>query len=86
VESYYTGKFLEFGEAARGVDWKSPEHQQLRFEQLLHVLDGEDLTDASLLDYGCGYGALYGVVRSRFPQLNYFGFDLSNSCFSSVST
>lgn len=50
----------------------------LRFTQLLHVLP-EGSTDAgtSLLDLGCGYGALLDLLRARGLGVNYRGYDIS---------
>jgi SAM-dependent methyltransferase len=78
VERYYSGRFAEHGATARGVDWNSPESQELRFDQLLRVADRE--TGAfSLNDFGCGYGALVPYLRRRGLDAEYRGFDLSAS-------
>jgi hypothetical protein len=55
VSRYYTSKVEEHGATPRGADWKSADSQQLRFEQLLKVCHRDPCT---LIDYGCGYGAL----------------------------
>jgi SAM-dependent methyltransferase len=78
VERYYSGRFAEHGATARGVDWNSPESQELRFEQLLRVTDRET-GSFSLNDFGCGYGALAGFLRGRGPDVDYRGYDLSES-------
>ena len=78
VERYYSGRFAEHGATARGVDWNSPESQELRFEQLLRVTDRETGT-YSLNDFGCGYGALAGFLRDRGLDVDYRGYDLSQS-------
>ena len=56
VGHYYTEKLRAFGATPRGVDWNSADSQTLRFDRLLQVLDNDG--DASINDYGCGYGAL----------------------------
>ncbi len=76
VERYYTGRLREFGATARGVDWNSPESQRLRFDRLLELVD-PGVSEASLLDVGCGYGALLDLVRQRGLPLDYRGFDIS---------
>jgi hypothetical protein len=76
VREYYEGLLLKHGATASGVDWNSESSQRLRFRQLEHLW--EDEPDASLLDYGCGYGALAGYVRSRGHRGPYMGFDLSS--------
>jgi SAM-dependent methyltransferase len=75
VERYYTGKFDQHGPTARGVDWNSEESQQLRFEQLLRVVDPS--APFSLNDYGCGYGALAAFLKLKGYEFRYVGFDVS---------
>jgi SAM-dependent methyltransferase len=75
VERYYSGRFAEHGATARGVDWNSPESQEVRFAQLASACPrGEAFT---LLDYGCGYGALLPYLRERGFAVSYTGVDLS---------
>jgi hypothetical protein len=76
VERYYTGRFAEHGATPRGVDWNSPESQELRFEQLLKVCSSEK-GPFSLNDYGCGYAALVPYIERQGLQTRYRGFDLS---------
>ena len=52
VKSYYSEKVLQFGATPAGVDWSSPESQQLRFKQLVKLCDGS--TIFSINDWGCG--------------------------------
>jgi SAM-dependent methyltransferase len=75
VERYYTGKFELHGATAKGVDWNSKESQQLRFEQLLRVVDPS--ASFSLNDYGCGYGALADFLTLKGYEFRYVGFDVS---------
>ena len=70
VARYYAAKLSEHGATHRGVDWSSAESQAVRFDRLLEVVT----TDGTVLDYGCGYGAL--VNRLPDPS-HYTGFDLS---------
>src|SRR5262249_55495536 len=57
------------------VDWNSAEGQRLRFGQLLRLCDAS--RPFSLIDYGCGYGALLDhLVEGGFPA-SYVGFDVS---------
>ena len=55
--AYYERKLLAHGPTARGVDWNSESSQRLRFEQLLRVI-APDAPAGTVIDYGCGYGAL----------------------------
>jgi SAM-dependent methyltransferase len=74
VERYYSMKFAEHGPTAKGVDWNSIESQELRFSQLLNVVSDGPF---SIVDYGCGYGALVPFLDARGYTYTYTGFDLS---------
>lgn len=75
VRDYYESRLEAFGATAKGVDWNSTESQELRFDQLLPA--GWRDAGRSLLDYGCGYGALLTYLRAlNWPGL-YVGYDLS---------
>jgi SAM-dependent methyltransferase len=75
TRQYYEGKLAEHGPTARGVDWNSTESQRLRFRELARLLEGDP--DASVLDYGCGYGALRPYLRECGHRGPYVGFDIS---------
>jgi SAM-dependent methyltransferase len=75
VRDYYEALLQKHGATALGVDWKSESSQALRFRQLEHLW--EDEPDATVLDYGCGYGALADYLRSRGHRGAYTGFDIS---------
>jgi SAM-dependent methyltransferase len=75
TEQYYTGKFAEHGATAAGVEWNGAESQELRFEQLLRVATRDGVL--SILDYGCGYGALAAYLLRSGRELRYLGFDVS---------
>jgi hypothetical protein len=76
VERYYSGRFADHGPTAQGVDWNSPDSQELRFEQLLRVCEGAH-GPFSLNDYGCGYAALVPYLERRGIEARYRGFDIS---------
>jgi SAM-dependent methyltransferase len=75
VERYYTAKVVEHGATAQGVDWNSQESQELRFAQLLEVVNPSQ--PFSITDYGCGYGALVAYMNERDYPFTYRGFDIS---------
>ena len=72
--AYYTRALQLHGPVPRGVDWNSAESQQLRFEQLLRICDADHY---SLLDYGCGYGALAARIVNDHRLAAYIGYDPS---------
>jgi SAM-dependent methyltransferase len=79
VCDYYNEKITVHGPTHRGVDWNSPESQELRFRQLLKVT--ANVASYSILDYGCGYGALLEYIsRDQLyvaKDCRYLGFDVS---------
>lgn len=75
VGRYYGDKLVQYGPSFRGVDWNSSESQELRYQQLLKVLDAK--SGFSINDYGCGYGALVESLVARGYAFRYHGFDIS---------
>ena len=76
VADYYSEKVRQHGETAQGVDWNSTESQKTRFDQLLGIVPSE-ATEYSVLDYGCGYGAIIDVLTERGQPFRYVGYDVS---------
>jgi len=77
VKGYFTDKLNEFGATHRGVDYNSTESQEVRFFQLLKVIDMG--TRYSLLDFGCGYGAMYDYLVRLKHDLHYVGYDIADT-------
>jgi SAM-dependent methyltransferase len=75
IEKYYTEKVRKHGATPQGVDWNGEESQTIRFDQLLKIVDTKPFT---LLDYGCGYGALLPYLKKSFNDFSYSGFDVSD--------
>lgn len=75
VDNYYSQKILAHGATHLGVDWNSTESQNLRFDQLLKITSDE--RTCSIIDYGCGYGALASYMRKKRYTGDYRGFDIS---------
>ena len=76
VKSYFRKRIEEHGASPRGVDWNSDESQNTRFDQLLKIIEMESF---SILDYGCGYGALADYIEQKGFHADYFGFDILES-------
>lgn len=81
VVDYYEGKLAVFGATPRGVDWRDEASQTMRFAQLVRALGvderGERGTGVTLLDFGCGYGALLTFLRQLGYECAYIGYDRS---------
>lgn len=84
VSTYYTQKVLQFGTTPAGVDWNSYESQELRFEQLLHIIKKPN-EHFSILDYGCGYGSMYKYMQQRYKDFDYLGYDISEEMIKTAS-
>jgi SAM-dependent methyltransferase len=78
VRDYYAAKLAGYGATPRGVDWSCATTQQLRFAQLLRMCPAN--APFSLIDLGCGYGALATfLARHRSAaRVDYLGLDLSS--------
>ena len=73
LDQYFAEKLREHGPTARGVDYNSDEAQERRFEQLTKVIRaGESF---SILDYGCGYGAMFEFLLKKGLDFEYHGLD-----------
>ena len=83
VRRYYEATLARHGATPRGVDWNSGESQTLRFQQLAKIIDGPS---ASVLDFGCGYGALCAYLRDAGHVGEYVGFDLSDEMLAAART
>lgn len=75
VANYYTERISEHGATPRGVDWNGVDSQTLRFAKLSEIIVNP--TGFSLLDLGCGYGALVDYLSNRFDTFDYVGLDVS---------
>ena len=74
VKTYFKERIETHGISPRGVDWNSDASQEIRFDQLLMVCDPS--APFSILDYGCGYGALADYLVKKGLKANYYGFDI----------
>lgn len=73
---HYAEYIERHGPNWKGVDYSNAERVQLVFGQLTRIWD--DGAPASVLDYGCGYGALLGYLEEKnFPLTSYVGFDVT---------
>jgi len=80
IRKIYDQRIKECGPVANGVYWKNDVEQALRLEILLSTVLPCDLNGPiTINDLGCGYGALYELVRFE-PMMRggkYFGYDIS---------
>ncbi len=83
VKSYFDKRIQEHGASPRGSDWNSESSQNIRFDQLLKVVETNSF---SLLDYGCGYGALADYLALKRFDVDYYGFDILESAIETART
>jgi SAM-dependent methyltransferase len=81
VKSYFDKRIQEHGASPRGSDWNSEISQNLRFDQLLRVVEAQSF---SLLDYGCGYGALADYLLTKGFDVDYYGYDILESAIETA--
>jgi SAM-dependent methyltransferase len=84
VQRYYSEKVVAHGPTAKGVDWNDTVSQELRFEQLLKVVDRS--APFTINDYGSGYGALADHLGRRGYDCTYTGFDISDEMLGQART
>ncbi len=77
VRNYYSGTLERHGPTPLWVDLPNAISQYLRFVQLLKVADFR--RPFSLIDFGCGYGALLEFLAMRHgdASVTYCGIDIS---------
>src|SRR5258706_15369575 len=74
LNEYFTEKLETFGATAKGVDYNGEQAQQTRFAELVKVIDPAE--KFSVIDYRCGYGAMFDSVHALGLDFEYYGVDL----------
>ncbi len=73
-KAYFTDKIETYGAVPKGADYNGYGAQEVRFEQLIKVIDSS--TAFSVIDYGCGYGAMFDFLQRQNWKFEYYGFDM----------
>ncbi|MBI5953723.1 MAG: class I SAM-dependent methyltransferase [Chloroflexi bacterium] len=74
LNDYFTEKLETFGATAKGVDYNGEQAQQIRFAELVKVIN--PVSKFSVIDYGSGYGAMFEFLNQRGWDFEYYGVDL----------
>jgi SAM-dependent methyltransferase len=74
VQNYFRQKLEIFGSTPRGLDYNSPEAMEIRFDQLMKIVEYPK-KQFSIIDYGCGYGAIIDYMVKKKYQFEYYGID-----------
>jgi SAM-dependent methyltransferase len=69
----YNKRFLEFGGSPKTIGWPKKRHK-LRYHILLSHWD---LEDTNILDFGCGFGDMFGYCKEKVINVNYSGIDIN---------
>jgi SAM-dependent methyltransferase len=75
IAEFFREKVEQHGATPAGVDLNSTSAQETRFAQLVKLVDSRD--HYSLIDYGCGYGALIDYLDSLGHSFDYAGYDIT---------
>lgn len=73
-KKFYENHLTQHGDSAQGVGWKNKEAQQVRFEQLIKVINVAE--NFSLNDLGCGVGDFISFLRLKNMTFAYSGYDV----------
>ncbi len=76
IKQYFKDKLEKFGTTPKGLDWNSTEAQNIRFDQLIKVINAHKYY--SILDYGSGFGSLFDFLISQGHKFHYIGYDIVN--------
>ncbi|HEU0295190.1 MAG TPA: class I SAM-dependent methyltransferase [Anaerolineales bacterium] len=74
LKDFFSKKLEQYGATAEGVDYNGEQAQQRRFLELVRIIGSDQ--GFSVIDYGCGYGAMFDFLQSRGRQFEYYGLDL----------
>ncbi|QIG51351.1 class I SAM-dependent methyltransferase [Nordella sp. HKS 07] len=74
---HFARRLAEHGPTAAGVDWMREEMAHLSYDYALQLVRREHHgTRPTLLDVGCGYGALLSYAQDKGIDLDYTGIDI----------
>jgi SAM-dependent methyltransferase len=76
LRQFFDDKIKAHGPTGEGVGWKDTAAQRARYAQLLHLFEPTVLR-FSVIDYGCGAGALAGYIAEQGYQMDYLGYDMT---------
>lgn len=74
LSEYFTEKLEQFGATAKGVDYNGEEARAVRFVELVKIINPAE--KFSIIDYGCGTGAMFDFLHARGWDFEYYGVDL----------
>jgi SAM-dependent methyltransferase len=76
MRAKYNVRLAEFGHSPRALGWNKPK-EQLRYHVLLDYWKLDKDPPAEVLDFGCGFGDLYGFAQRQRLRIDYHGIDIN---------
>jgi SAM-dependent methyltransferase len=83
-EDFFKEKLNTYGPNYRGVGYNAPDRQDISFRQLIKICE-EPIQPFSMIDYGCGYGALIQHLTDRGLAFTYTGFDITDEMIKNAT-
>lgn len=74
LNNYFTEKLEQHGATAKGVDYNGEQARDIRFAELVKIIN--PARQFSIIDYGCGFGAMFDYLYARGWKFDYYGVDL----------
>jgi SAM-dependent methyltransferase len=75
MAAHYSSLVKRHGDSPKAAQWRGAPSQERRWDILFEI---GDVSQASILDFGCGTGAMYASLRRRFDYGGtYVGADIS---------
>ncbi|MBS1505278.1 MAG: methyltransferase domain-containing protein [Bacteroidetes bacterium] len=83
IFDFYSDRIKSFGNSSKGVGWKDNNAQEIRFAQLLKVVQNK--TGFSINDFGCGAAQLYNYMLAQgYNSFEYYGYDILDEMLQSA--
>jgi SAM-dependent methyltransferase len=79
INSRYNKRINEFGYTDLSLGWTRP-NVEIRLNNLLSLIPSKT-PYKSILDFGCGLGALYNIINEDL-KVNYIGYDINDNYIS----
>lgn len=74
----YSERLAQYGPTIEALGWTKPKHK-LRYKVLIdYWLAKPSPEPLRVLDFGCGFGDLFGYVRERALPIDYTGLDINS--------
>ncbi|MFC1770260.1 class I SAM-dependent methyltransferase [Candidatus Margulisiibacteriota bacterium] len=78
---YYSRLHSHYGDSVKSAGWFSEYTQRQRFMVGTFI---DDLTEAEVLDIGCGQGDFFAYLQEQYKNIKYEGLDLSSEAIKAA--